>query len=67
MNTKKEKNKSKSNEADTPKVENQKNVKIKPKKNEPERSWTTIHNNRLHFINGTNIIENYQMLHIKLI
>ena len=32
MNTKKEKNKSKSNEADTPKVENQKNVKIKPKK-----------------------------------
>lgn len=44
-----------------------KNLKIKPKKNEPERSWTTIHNNRLHFINGTNIIENYQMLHIKLI
>ena len=32
MNTKKEKNKSKSNEIDTPKVENQKNVKIKPKK-----------------------------------
>ena len=32
MNTKKEKNKSKSNETDTPKVENQKNVKIKPKK-----------------------------------
>ncbi len=32
MNTKKEKNKLKSNETDTPKVENQKNVKIKPKK-----------------------------------
>ena len=32
MNTKKEKNKSKSNETDTPKVDNQKNVKIKPKK-----------------------------------
>ena len=32
MNTKKEKNKSKSNEKDTPKVDNQKNVKIKPKK-----------------------------------
>ena len=43
-----------------------KNLKIKPKKNEPERSWTTIHKNRLHFVNATNIIENYQMLHIKL-
>ena len=32
MNTKKEKNKSKSNETDTAKVDNQKNVKIKPKK-----------------------------------
>ena len=32
MNTKKEKNKSKSNETDTSKVDNQKNVKIKPKK-----------------------------------
>ena len=32
MNTKKEKNKSKSNETDTPKIDNQKNVKIKPKK-----------------------------------
>ena len=32
MNIKKEKNKSKSNETDTPKVDNQKNVKIKPKK-----------------------------------
>ena len=32
MNTKKEKNKSISNEKDTPKVDNQKNVKIKPKK-----------------------------------
>ena len=32
MNTQKEKNKSKSNETDTPKVDNQKNVKIKPKK-----------------------------------
>ena len=32
MNTKKEKNKSKSNETDTPKVDNKKNVKIKPKK-----------------------------------
>ena len=32
MNTKKEKNKSKSNETVTPKVDNQKNVKIKPKK-----------------------------------
>ena len=32
MNIKKEKNKSKSNETDTAKVDNQKNVKIKPKK-----------------------------------
>ncbi len=32
MNTKKEKSKSKSNEVDIPKVENQKNAKIKPKK-----------------------------------
>ena len=32
MNTKKEKSKAKSNEADTLKAENQKNVKIKPKK-----------------------------------
>ena len=33
MNTKKEKSKSKSSEADSPKVENKKSVKIKPKKN----------------------------------
>ena len=32
MNTKKEKSKSKSNEVDIPKVENQKSAKIKPKK-----------------------------------
>ena len=44
-----------------------KNLKVKQKKHEPERSWTIIQNNRLHFVNGTNIIENYQMLHIKLI
>ena len=43
-----------------------KNLKVKRKKNEPEKSWSIIHKNRLYFVNGTNIIEEYQMLHIKL-
>ena len=43
-----------------------KSLKIKKKTKEPERSWTIIHKNKLHFVNATNIIEDYQMLYIKL-
>ena len=47
------------------KVNFPKNIKVKKVK-DPARSWTEIYNNRLYFISGTNMLEDYHFLHIKL-